>query len=597
MRVSRERVARVALGLALLACLGFAIGRACFLSERATITNVKPVGAFAFEGEVAGLFPWGSDGLVLEEGRALGPHASPEAVVTQGAGRFWIEGRTVLWSSLDGSSPLQNGRRYEILARAEPLASPFFSGLLAVTAGLVVLNAWLGTIALTGVSPRRTRVGLALAVAVVLGTGTARRFGFLFVGVDTASYLNGNPTRTSGYPAFVNLLDRSPREPRVDELAWDDTREDPDHRYVNVARGQKVLTALAVTVLAWSLSGSLNAWLVGALALLGILRDRRIWGDAAIAWNSDAITSEGLNHPLVFLLLALLAALWRRPTRKRWAALGLLLALLQLVRPSNAALLFVLGPLFFRERARSGTRAAVVGLGWAVVWLAVPLLLECERRRERDGYFRLHAFAGPNVIGMALQVATPEDVAAFDDPLERELVRVCLVDLADKRLPFCANGDHVNRNLYGIALPALDRLPGFPTARRAYVADDLFRSVGRKLIARHPGATVRLVLEHGRAALDGPLHLVYGASVLFGIVAWRKSRAEALGLFLLLAAIPCVAIVPGCVLNFPYLRYRAPFFWLEVLLGPLLGVTLLTLARSRGTAPLAGSAGAPAASG
>lgn len=326
---------------------------------------------------------------------------------------------------------------------------------------------------------------------------------------------------------------------------------------------------LALGVLVWTVSGTVNAWLVAALAYLGILQDtQRLEGASSFL---DLLLSEGLNQPLVFLFLAALFAYLKGPGRILGLVLGLLLALLILTRPANAVLALVLGALWLFHCRHEGLKRATARTALIAVALAAPLLFACGRNWKEHGAFKLHAFGGSALLGNAFPLATVDDIEAFEDPEIRELLRICLVEEADRRIVDFTNLQNVGINLWTLAAPAYEKTFKGSNARSPFFRDEIFSTIGKRLIARRPLAFARIVLFHlgmvGRTTMVLALLCAGAALILYR----RTGRWLFLYAFIWCAA-PFVAIVPACVFTIPTDRYLAPFFFAEVLALPLLAV-------------------------
>lgn len=90
-------------------------------------------------------------------------------------------------------------------------------------------------------SLKRTRPRLA-------STGAA------FKATAPAPYLTHPAIRSSLYPGFVDLLDRSPGEPRAPESRYARPRVEPESHYAGVVHAQRLLLTLALGALSLVLS-------------------------------------------------------------------------------------------------------------------------------------------------------------------------------------------------------------------------------------------------------------------------------------------------------------------------------------------------------
>src|SRR6202042_1358718 len=112
-------------------------------------------------------------------------------------------------------------------------------------------------------------------VLATLGAGLSRGWDRVFVGADSGGYVTHSATRPALYPAFIHVFDRAPSEPRT-ALVPDEglvPLVNQGSRFLNVVRAQKVLTVLALATLVFVLSRGVNAWLLAALAYLGVFLD------------------------------------------------------------------------------------------------------------------------------------------------------------------------------------------------------------------------------------------------------------------------------------------------------------------------------------
>jgi hypothetical protein len=217
---------------------------------------------------------------------------------------------------------------------------------------------------------------------------------------------------------------------------------------------------------------------------------------------------------------------------------------------------------------------------------ALPLVLAGAARARANGSFRLHSFTGLNVFGVAFQTAEPGDDAAFEEPELRELVRLALEAGAGKRLP-STNAEFVNVNTYELGIPAYEKACHVPPGvLPADDRDDVLARVGKRLIARHPGAFANVVRSNFAAAFsweDAALVL----AALAALALWRRTRAGELLFAAFLALAPLVAILPACFLNYPSARYRSQLAFTELVALPLLVALVATLGslRKPGSAP------------
>jgi hypothetical protein len=419
-------------------------------------------------------------------------------------------------------------------------------------------------------------------------SGLPRHWSSIEVVPDSSSYVRHEPTRTMLYPAFLDLFDASPGEPR-EPIARTQPGTPPSPaqlRFRGAVRAQKLLAVAALAALFWTLSGSVSAWVLAALFQAATLADLSAWGDGSLAHNAGVLASEGLNQPLVFLYVAAAFAALARPSWPREIALALATALLVLERPSGLALAFVVAPLWLRHATLEGPRRASGRVLALALVFALPLLAGSAARARAYGYFRLHSFTGQNIFGVAFQTAEPGDEKAFEDPELRELVRIA-IELGEKKRVPTSDCEFVNVNTYEIGLPAF----GFavevpPGVSRDYYQDDVLEKVGKRLIALHPRAFLDVVLSNLGQALSW-IHAALVVAAAVALAVWRKKRSGELLFAAFLAVAPIVAILPACFLNYPSARYRSQLAFAELVAIPLLVALVATLGslRARGDDP------------
>jgi hypothetical protein len=585
------------LGLALaitaaLCLLVPALDRLAFAERRVPLAPARDEGkrvATTLELSVFARLP--DDALLLEDGAPLPfPRAPRGEIASVGSGRYAIEGGArVLWSSPDGTDPLANGRRYELAFTPNVIGSRAGWILFLTTCALLALAWRAGALAFAPWDTRR-RAALALATALLLAIGFARRWDAVLVQPDSTSYVLSLSSRTVLYPGFVDVLAGGSRPEKEALAARIDAaipREGGYQRFedeglLRVVRAQKALTVLAIALLVFVLAGTLDGWLVAALVFASVLVDSLRGSDAQVAFNLSVVESEGTNHALVFLYLAALLAFSRTPGWSRGVALSLVVSLLLLNRPANAPLAigYVLVLAVELSRGQGWKRALTRTVALGLIAL-VPVGAEAGGSRARTGFAKLHAYTGASLIGMPLQVAEPEDALAFDEPDLREFVRRCTVDLRDRKIqdPFACNaGEYVGTNIFLIAMPASAALEIPPEQKdvAAWVQDDKLARVARKLIARHPRAYLALVLDHFSRLLSWKWH--GGALVAFAAALWlwRRTRARDYLFGAFFAALPFVAMAPTCLVNYPAERYRSQLYFAEVLALPFLACVFAT---------------------
>ena len=595
--LARERALLLSLALAITALLAFVtlaprlLGKARVPLERA---ERRPLGGHGFTVELPArsLARLPEETTIEEDGVPLArPYATEADIASLGSGRYCVwAGRVVHASSSDGTDPLANGRRYEVVfdpPAMNALGSRPGLALAGLVLALALVAARTGVLRLRGVSSPRARLALALATLVVLGAGLSRHWDRLFVWPDSSSYIRHAATRPLLYPAFVDLFDRepaAPRKPLVPE-AFAPVIE-PAHRYLGVVHAQKVVTALALALLALVLSGAVNAWLAGALLALGAMIDLLRAGDGSLAFNVDCLLSEGLNHALVLLLTTAVLAYLLRPGWSRGTALALVLALLLLNRPANLAFAGVFLLLFLFHLAEDGLRRALARTAGLALLYLLPILVACGATYRTNGHFQLHSFTGFSLIGTALSIATPADVDALEEPEAREILRLSVVDFAPRRLdPWKDDSELVvNGNIYGIAYPAFSQACQHPARTEdlhCTHADDVFLAIGWHLVTRHPLDFAALALLRLGHVFSLTVHGVLAVVVVAAVSLYVRSRRPELLFVVFVALAPVVAIIPACVANYPIERYRSQLYFAEVVALPLL---LALLATHGGTA-------------
>lgn len=524
--------------------------------------------------------------VVTEDGKPLPLRTLTHWEIERfGHGRYCtLSGRQLHWSSLDGTNPLENGRRYEVTFAPDYTRSVPAEGLFVAT-GILLLVAWsCGVVSLARPSPWLLRAGLVVTLGLGVAAGIQRSWNETIVSLDTESYVHHFTSRTVLYPSFLAALDGEPGRRDDLRLRENGLSTDPNHRFIAAPRMQKLLTTLALVALVAAMATEVNAWLIGIILVAGLLLDRHlsalVIADASVAYNTSSLLTEGINHALVFAYLATAFAYLTRPRRWLVIALGGTLALLALNRPANTSLMVVLPFVWARIWWSSGARRATLELLLVAATAGIPVGLECLRNQRLHGHFSQHAFTGANIIGEALQVATSADVAAFDNPAEARFVRECLTsDLAAFKVPEGPGGDHVNANLYKIALPAAERTLTLPegTYAHAYALDAVFKSVGTKLIRLHPLAFASLVAYHASLVFDPWLD---GCSLLALLCALYGARGRSVPRFALvfLVVVPWVAIAPACAFNVPNWRYQSQFHMIRVCALPLVLAVLASVA-------------------
>lgn len=531
---------------------------------------------------------------VLEDGRPLAQDgASLDAIAALGSGRFAVlPPRAIVWSSTDGTDPLTNGRRGEVVFRPDPHRSVVAEVGFAL-AVLLLLAAWsTGALEVTRASPVRERVLALGLVGLALAASLPGRWDQLVVATDSESYVGHFAMRPPLYPAFLDAADARPEEPRGPLVADSDhPHEDPGNRFLGAVRAQKGLAVASILVLLAVLAGTWNAWLLAAVAWVVVQADLATYADGGAAFGVSSLLSEGLSFPLTLLLVAAAIAYLRRPAWLVGFAVSGLVALLVLVRPANAALGSVFAWIALAHALRGeGARRSLGRAGALALACALPLLVAGARVERAAGVFRLHAATGMHVFGSAFEVATPEDEDAFDEPVLRRFLHACLVDRARDRIDYGAalaggrlEHNYIDQNIYAIGLPELGKalvLAPEDEPRRPWIEDDLLARVGRKLIARHPLAFARLVARQILFAVGPWLHVPLALACALAALRLRRTRSPELLAWLFLATLPLVAILPSCVFNFPHARYRSQLLWAELAALPLFLALVLARAAS-----------------
>lgn len=516
------------------------------------------------------------------------PDSSPAAVAAIGSGHWCIVAKeTIHFSSSDGTDPLRNGRRYELVVKPNFAFTSASIAVALVTAALGVAAWALGGLQLRGASSMSVRVLVLVVTAASLGAGLTRGWDRVLVGPDAPGAITHSPVRTPLYPSFIDLLDKTPGEPRTGIVADQGitAHASPDHRLVHVAQAQKILTVLAIVALVFELTCGLNAWLVGALAYAGVLADLLRAGPGSVHFDMNVIGVEGLDHALVIFFLAVTFAYLRNPTGRKGALVALLLTLLVANHPSNAALsaVFVVFWALHVGRGESYRQATMTTAGLAFVF-ALPLAVHVAENARATGRFELAVSAGSAAVPLAVQVASPEDVQAFhDDPALRDLAQAVLVDNAKTKIqdynafsaPRC-----LDANLRANVVPAFAKTIKVPQGQTPEVhAEGIFREVSRRLIARHGDDYAVLVARSFAFAWDWTVHGALVVTMAIAGFLYARTRAYELLFVAAFAALPLIALVPACAVGVPTAADRAGLGFAEPLALGLLATTLWTLGR------------------
>jgi hypothetical protein len=274
--------------------------------------------------------------------------------------------------------------------------------------------------------------------------------------------------------------------------------------------------------------------------------------------------------------LALVAGYLRAPSWKRGLAVALTVNLLLLARPGNVPFLAVFALIAVFHLLRDGVRSAFLRAGTFGAVTAAGILAHCSMNYVEHGHFKQHAFTGFNLVTTALQLATPDDVEQFEDPQLRELVRVCTVDLAEKRSPELTDAA-ATQNCWQVACPAYARVYGETVFVDPYRADAVFTSVARTLIDAHASEFGRMVagsFAHGFWSTGRHLPLLV---VIAGSLVMFVRTKEWPWLFTAwLAALPFLVITPCCLTNTPLDRYRSQIYFAELWSVPMFVAVAVT---------------------
>ncbi len=527
------------------------------------------------------------DASLLEDGALLAqPDASPASVASLGSGRWCIVAkRSVVWSSSDGTDPLANGRRYELVARPN---GAFGGWAIAVSmaAAALGLAAWArGELALTGASSTSVRALVIVVTLATLGAGLARGWDRILVGPEAPAVFVPSPVRAPLYPSFVEALDAKHGEPRT-AIAADEgatPRRDGGHRFIHVVQAQKVLTVLAIVALIFELTCGLNAWLVAAVTYLGVLADLLRAGPGSVHFDVNVVGTEGLDHALALFFLAVTFAYLRNPTGLKGALIALLLTLLVSNRPSNVGLVAVFPILAAHHMGRGETwQRALTTTASLVVVFAFPLAVHVVEGMRATGRVELACTPGSAALPLALQVATPEDARVFeDDPALRDLARALLVENRSKLAVYdeATARRCIEANLRA-AIPAFARTVKVPEGRTPEVhAESVFRELSGRLIARHGGDYARLVAVDFALAWQWWLHGPMLVAVGLAVTLYVRTRAYELLYAAAFGALPLVAVVPACAVGLPGATDRAGLGFAEPVAVAMLAVTLWTLGK------------------
>ncbi|MGE3317586.1 MAG: hypothetical protein AB7O26_20945, partial [Planctomycetaceae bacterium] len=283
-----------------------------------------------------------------------------------------------------------------------------------------------------------------------------------------------------------------------------------------------------------------------------------------------------LSHALTFVCLALVAGYLRQPGWKRGMLVAVSVNLLLLARPGTVPFLALFPLIGLFHLVRDGLRPAVIRAGTFGAVTAAGILLHCSINYAAHGHFKQHAFTGFNLVTTALQLATAEDVELFADPELRELVRICTVDLADKRSPELTDSA-ATQNCWQVACPAYRRVFHETVFENPYQADAVFTKVARTLIRAHSSEFAGMIagsFVRGFWSLKWHLPLLVVIAASLGLFAKRKSWQYLFTAWL--AALPFLVIAPCCLTNTPLDRYRSQIYFAELWSVPLFVGVLAT---------------------
>jgi len=308
------------------------------------------------------------------------------------------------------------------------------------------------------------------AVAVAVAAVSPAFHALPFMAPDSASYLQADVGRTAGYPLLLRAV----------PLNW--------------LEGLQV-AALALTA----------AWLAVEAApiihpLLAIGLEASILGNPALMSYAFTVLPEAFFVSAVQAHLALALRLLRRPTRPAASALGVLAAVLVLLKPSGYSFLLAAPALLWLTR-----RHARVVVPPFVAALATVLVAAGAVNFARSGVFATQAYGGYAAIGYVAHLldgrtptAYPGLTATIVDRTEttrRELGRI-----KDTDLYYMASSSAYHDVLDAVRPAILDYVrrndPGV-NARTAFVRmNAIAQSLTVSTVAHHPAGYVTHAATH-----------------------------------------------------------------------------------------------------
>ncbi len=287
---------------------------------------------------------------------------------------------------------------------------------------------------------------------------------------------------------YIQLLDRHPL------LPWSMLFRTPVTPIVaglslDVAGG-----ALAEPVMALLFAGSVVAWSAAAAAFgarAALLVACALLGYPAYGLMFHELSSEPVFSAAYALLALLVVRAWRKPSARRFAWVGLGIALGALVRPGNAVLLgLALFPLVlsatWRQRLRWSAALLLAGL--------VPLAAWSVHNGLRLGEYTL-ARGGNAIIPFYRAFITDRIVAPDNGPASRRLAEAIAKHLLTRE-PYRS---------YGVTLDQVFSSGSFRIHEDLYLLSDqvfgwgsdyaVLRDAGLEAVRAHPGAYARGVAD------------------------------------------------------------------------------------------------------
>ena len=249
---------------------------------------------------------------------------------------------------------------------------------------------------------------------------------------DSGGYLNWEPIRTPGYPAFLWAI------------GW----LSPSFAALPYVQMGSLVAGAAFLAQAGARLGS--AWWIWTLMGLGIVGNPRLW---QLAWQMQ---TEAMFVTLTMVFMGCIAmALALRPKGQRWLIIAsLALGATILVRPVGYALLGVapLVGLLWRGHRRTAVAAATLP--------AIAILLAISTWNwVHKGYFGTQIFGGTNIVGQVALLVRPD--TEFRDPATEVAAGLTHIrehlpwDMQSWRLYYWMTTFAYNPALYDYALPAI----------------------------------------------------------------------------------------------------------------------------------------------